>query len=263
MSLISVAIYDRECSGRTEVTGRFLENMRDTVDWTRHRIFLIDNNSCQQTKEVIAWFLKYEGIDCTVITNTENVGTAKAINQGWAYRRPGEFCLKVDNDIEIHQQGWIEEMEDVIKRDPSIGVVGLKRKDCEERADHPEHNLRSTLMQLPHKPGQNWIIVERAHHVMGTCHLVNPALIDKIGGYFQVGVYGWDDCLYCLRAHLAEFKTVFLPHIDLDHLYEVDLVGASTDYALWKQKHAGDNIEDYVKVVREYESGQRPLKVEL
>src|SRR6185436_9626949 len=113
--------------------------------------------------------------------NEQNVGTAKAINQAWKLREPGENCLKVDNDIEIFHQDWIEEMEEVFRRDESIGLVGLKRKDCEERPDHPEFSLKSTLMMLPHKPGERWIVVERAKHVMGTCHVVSSKLIDRIG----------------------------------------------------------------------------------
>lgn len=265
MALISVAVYDREGSGRTELTRRFLDNMIDTVE-PIHRFFLIDNDSCLDTKRILHDFKRRYNGECTILENVENVGTAKAINQGWKCRKPGEACLKVDNDIIIHEENWIEKMEEVIKLDPSIGIVGLKRRDCVERPDHPNHDYKSTLMMLPHNPGQKWVIVERAKHVMGTCHLINPALIDTIGGYYQMnGLYGWDDFLYCVRAHLAGFKSVFLPQIDLDHLYEVDVSGASDEYAIWKQEYASKFLQsgEFVNTVREYESGERSLMTEL
>ena len=102
-----------------------------------------------------------------VIVNGSNIGTAKAINKVWRLAEELEPCIKMDDDVVIHYAGWIDEMEEVLRRDPSIGIVGLKRKDCIENVNHPDPYYRSTLMQLPHEPGERWVIVEEAAHVMG------------------------------------------------------------------------------------------------
>ena len=68
----------------------------------------------------------------------------------------------MDDDVVIHYAGWIDEMEEVLRRDLSIGIVGLKRKDCIENVNHTDPYYRVHFMQLPHEPYERWVIVEEA-----------------------------------------------------------------------------------------------------
>ena len=124
----------------------------------------------------------------------------------------------MDNDVLIHSPDWVEQLEEAIERDPSIGQCGLKRKDCWENPENPDPNYQTELYSLPHEPGQRWIIGEKTHHIIGTCVMHSAALLDKVGYLYQPGLYGFDDVLMSLRSQLAGFKNVFLPHIDIDHI---------------------------------------------
>ena len=258
MSLIAVAVYDLPGSGRTDLTERTFQSLLDTVDFRKHRIFIIDNASCEETQRVIMEFGKI--VDeiafgqFTLISNRENVGTAKAINAGWKERRPGEHCIKIDNDVVIYSPHWIEEMEEAINRVPKIGIIGLKRKDLIENTTHEDPNYRSVLLQLPHKPGEKWMIVEVVRGVMGTCKMINSALLDKIGYLYQPSNYGFDDSLYSRRSELSGFINCFLPHIEIDH---IDPGG--TDYTTWKQQHAGEIMGAVSQLQMDYIQGKRPL----
>ncbi len=186
MSLLSVAVYDLEESGRTQITERFFQSLLETVDFRKHEIYIIDNNSCNDTQKVILEFLKI--VDeiayghAILIHNPENVGTAKAINQGLKHRKPGQMTVKCDNDVIFHQTNWLEELEEAIQREPKIGILGLKRKDLGESQHAENIHFRSELVELPHKPGERWMIFEKVKHgVMGTCTMYNHALLDKIG----------------------------------------------------------------------------------
>jgi GT2 family glycosyltransferase len=150
----------------------------------------------------------------------------------------------------IHSEGWIEVMEDAIRRDPKIGIIGLKRKDCIENVNHPDNYFRSTIHQLPQQPGERWIIVEEAHHVMGTCQMYSSALLDEIGYLWQPKLYGWDDVLASARSRAVGFKNVFLPHIEIDHIDE-----GATPYQSWKERHAGEDVEMINKLMTGYIDG--------
>lgn len=63
---------------------------------TDHRIIIVDNASCEETKELL------KACPFEVITNTENIGTAKAINQAWAKKEPKQHLIKMDNDVDIN-----------------------------------------------------------------------------------------------------------------------------------------------------------------
>lgn len=252
MALIAMAVHDLEDNQRSELTRRTLVSIVRTVAFSRHRLIIIDNGSCDETKRIIKNFTPVEGI--SVITLPQNAGTANAINRAWATRKPGEHCIKMDNDVVIHSKDWIEEMEEVIKRMPSIGQVGLKRKDCWEHTEHENPELRSRLIQLPHNPGERWVVVEQSKHIIGTCVMHNAALIDKVGGLYQPGVYGYDDVLMSWRSALAGFVNVFLPHIDIDH---IDPGG--TAYQTWKERHAGKYQQGISDLVDDYISGAESI----
>ncbi len=244
-----MAVHDTEENNRSEYTHRTLACIARTVAFSKHRLIIINNNSCVESERIIESFCHIEGV--SVIHNTENIGTAAAINQAWEQRIPGEHCIKIDNDVVIHSRGWVEEMEEVLRRDSSIGQVGLKRKDCWENVNHINPDYKSTLIQLPHEPGETWVVVERAKHIMGTCVMHNAALIDKIGGLWQPGIYGYDDVDYSWRCNLSGFISVFLPHINIDHIDN-----GGTPYQSWKEKHAGQYSKQMSDIVDGYISGE-------
>lgn len=257
-----MAVYDTEENGRTEYTEKTLDRIWEKfglIHGLGSRIVIVDNNSCQKTKDLLQEYDKYfsDGSIFQIITNETNVGTAKAINQAWKLRKPGEHLIKMDNDCLVNYDGdWIGEMERAIERDPSIGIIGLKRKDCMENPNRPEGDwMHSKLKMLPQKPGQPWIVVEKVNHVMGTCQMYNAALIDKIGGLYQMdGIYGFDDSLAALRCQLAGFYNCFLPHIDIDHIDRGD-----TPYQKEKEQYAASMMSKYNETKSAMQEGRMSI----
>lgn len=253
MALIAVAVYDTEENNRTWMTKETILSLKRTVNFDQHRLFIIDNASCQETKRLLE-ALSYDKF-FTLITNEENVGTANAINQAWKHRKPGEHLIKMDNDCIHHEYGWVSLLEEAIERDPRIGQAACKRKDLQESpsSDHPFY--KSELIMLPHEAGQKWIVAEFVKHCLGTCVMHNYRLIDKVGGLYQMdGLYGFDDALMSLRSTLAGFYNAFIPAVEIDH---IDPGG--TAYQKWKDKYAGEMIAHFNKAGDEYKNGTRNL----
>jgi GT2 family glycosyltransferase len=262
MSLITMCCHDTIENGRGEYTRQTLDCLFETVDHSKHRIIIVDNNSCSATKDMLYHFAVTKRGDYyhtgfnnrTVITLGTNIGTSRGLNQAWQYRQPGEHVIKIDNDVVIHSKTWIEEMEEAIERKPDIGILGLKRKDIIQTTWHPDPTYRSSLVMLPHEPGQRWINFEQTADVIGTCTMFNHRLLDKVGYSWQPGLYGFEDVLFCHRSHLAGFVNGFLNHINMDH---IDRGG--NGYIDWKQKVSGEKVEEMIQVFRDYVSGKRPI----
>lgn len=256
-----MAVYDTEENNRTDFTRRTLESLLNTVDFNKHRLIISDNGSCQATQElyqkISKEFDRFPVGAAKVIFNGKNLGTAEAINKAWKERRPGEHAIKMDNDVVVHFNGWVDELEGAIDRDPSIGIIGLKRKDCWENPLHEKEDWRSQLIMLPHDGFNKWIVVEQVKHVMGTCQMYSSDLLYKIGYLFQPSIYGYDDVLASHRSEFAGFYNCFLPHIEIDH---IDLGGGA--YTDWKVVHAAERADEMVKIYREYKSGVRPIYYE-
>ena len=250
--------YDTEENGRSEYTEKALKSillhLYESTFQHKHRIILVDNGSCLRTKKIIQE-CQASYIDFEVITNTENVGTAKAINQAWKLRKEGEHLIKMDNDCIVNYDGdWVGEMERAIERDPSIGIIGLKRKDCIEKPSRNDF-YKSELQMLPQKAGEPWIVVEKVNHVMGTCCMFNSALVDKIGGLYQMdGIYGFDDSLAAIRCQLAGFYNCFLPHIDINHIDRGD-----TEYQKEKESYALSMMDQYNHTKIQMQQGKQSI----
>lgn len=215
MALIGMAVYCTEQNQRDKHLVKTLHGLAKTVDFTRHSLGVSVNGFTDETLNTLDNFesiIKYKSF------NVSNLGTAEAVNKVWQNKRPGEHCIKMDDDIYIHSKDWIEELEEVVGRDPAIGQVALKRNDLWENTKHENEFYRTTLHQLPHQPGQRWIIVERTNHCIGSCVLHSAQLLAQVGYLKQPSTYGLDDTLMSMRSRLAGFKNVFLPHIVIDHL---------------------------------------------
>jgi len=253
MALIAMAVHDTEENGRTKYTKRTLDSLINTVDLDYHRIIIVDNDSCDETKKLL---IKHYSLGIEIITNSENVGTAKAINQAWSLRGPGETVIKIDNDCVINHFGWVEDMEIAMLKG-GYGIMGLKRKDLLQ-SPTAEDIWKTTLKMIPHEKGEPWYIVEESEDIMGTCTMFHPTLTDKMGGLMQSGLYGFDDTLACIRAKLLGYKLAFLPHIDIDHIDE-----GGDAYTEWKRKYAGDRMKEFYEIKQGLINGSIPIKVEL
>lgn len=249
--LIAMAVWDTVENGRTYSTVRTMCSLAGAVDWRKHRMFIVDNGSCERTKKLLVRHSGLQGeFPYTLLRNETNEGTAAAINRAWEYRKPGEHAVKMDNDVVFKQAGWADWIEDVFARDPTIGICGLKRNDLAESpwADKPEY--KSTIRMLPHKAGQRWLVVERVRHVIGTCQGYSSALLDKIGYLTQPSLYGFDDSLAAVRAKMAGFQSVFLHGFEITHLDP-----GGDDYAAWKRGQAEKHFAGYNSDVCLYEAG--------
>ncbi len=119
--LIAMAVHDTDENQRTELTERVLNSLYNQDIFTDHDFWVVDNNSCQATKDILASWAEDGYIN--LITNEQNIGTAEAVNLAWKHRTIGQHCVKMDNDVTINYLDWVKEMAEAIQREARIGIV--------------------------------------------------------------------------------------------------------------------------------------------
>lgn len=246
MSLIALCCFSTKENGKDEYLEKTLNSLKETVDFSKHRLQVSVNGFTIKTVELLA---NADFIE-KVYWNETNIGTAKGINKVWANRCPKEHCHKIDDDIETHYKGWLDELEEVLEKDHTIGQAGLKRHDLWENPAHENEFYRSKLIMLPHTAGERWVVCEEVNHVMGSSALHSYRLLDKVGGLVQPKCYGLDDALMSARSKLAGFKNVFLPHIPIAHLDT-----GSTPYQKEKENIASQSWGEYHRLLEGYNNG--------
>lgn len=255
VALVAMCSWNTKVNQRTWLLEATLETFRDTVDWSKHRAVFVDNGSEPETGTRECYEKFASKFPFTLIQLPENVGTARAINKAWQLRQPGENAAKVDSDIRITEPGWLCKLEECLSRDPKLGIVALKRPDLIE-SPWTEGWYKSELKMLPHEPGQNWLVVEKVNHAIGTAQLYSSSLLDKIGYLYQGQgrKYGFDDSLAGIRCMVAGYYSAFYPHYELRHLDPGDTI-----YQKDKEKAAGEWFGEYHKLIDEYAKGTRSI----
>ncbi len=168
MSLITLAVYDTESNARSWMTATVMESLAKTVNWRKHQLLVVDNGSCQMTKDCLKWWNSKLGIG-TVLHLPENVGQGAALNKGLEQLDFREHMIRIDNDVRFLEPGWADELEECVRLDPTIGVLGIKKPSILNRPDAPEGCWsRSSLVMLPRSNR----IVEKVDHVLGFCCLI-------------------------------------------------------------------------------------------
>lgn len=239
MALIVIAAYDTIENDRTKYTKECLTSLLDTVDFYKHRIIIIDNNSCDETKQL--W---HNWAD--VFELSKNIGTANAVNFGLKRRNENEVVIKMDNDCVVHQWRWVDEMEAIIQDNPKLGIVGLKRDDVWQSPTNPDPRYRTILETL-----SNGVEIEICDDIMGTCTAYNPLLLDKVGYLSQPSLYGFDDVLISARSIAAGFTNCFLPKIKITHLDDY-----KNPYSDWKKREANIYLEEVAELCKLYKEGK-------
>jgi len=248
--LIAMAVYDTDENKRTEYTERTISSLLSTTDHENTRIFIIDNCSCLKTKKILKECSKIDNI--TIIYNKDNLGTAEAINLALKKRQSDEYCVKIDNDVVIHENNWVEKMIRCFENDSELGILGLKRKDLPNSPDSEEY--KTGLMFLPHKLGEPWNIIELCQDIIGTCTMFNPKFLDRIGYLYQPGIYGFDDVLACERSILSGFYNAFFPSVEIDHIDD-----GKNPFTDWKRKYAGIYLPKINEIKEGYRTGEIPI----
>ncbi|MDO9117773.1 MAG: glycosyltransferase [Nitrospira sp.] len=203
---------------KLELTRQCLVALGPATEDVSFELIVVDNHSTDGTPE----FLASLGGDVRIITNDENLGFAKACNQGAAVAT-GEYLVFLNNDT-IPLKGWLSALVDEVRTQPDVTVVGSKllyqdgtiqhagvaidRNNLTPyhiyngfAADHPAVNKRREL-----------------NAVTAACLLIRRTAFADLGGFDEGYLNGFEDVDLCLRVREKQGRIIYQPHSVLYHL---------------------------------------------
>lgn len=175
-------------------------NYTDDIDF---ELILVNDGADRQLNKYFKTLMKYNK-NIKLITNKQNVGWVKSINQGIAVSE-GKYVMFLNNDIEVLPQysNWLKEMMACMKDD--VGAVA------------PVSNFVLGWQNIKY----NGKFVNYTHYskfLIGMCMLVKRKVIDEIGGLDErFGLGGNDDLDYSIRIRLAGYKLVITRKTFIQH----------------------------------------------
>lgn len=243
----------------------FTRNAIESVlEHTRYPYVLtvVDNHSRDGTAEYLS-DLKRKGCIKNLVLLPENVGIAKASNLAWSLEPAAGYYLKLDNDIVIQKQDWLENMVGVARSSARVGAVA--------------YNFEPRTYPLSEIDGVRCRI-KRHNNLGGACILIPKKTHDQLGFWCErYGLYGEEDADFGERVRLKGLLNVYMEdenigmHLPAGRAAAIDpntLTAADGreevehgDYRRWKDSVRRSILRAgvYKRQVQGYRDGSEPL----
>lgn len=203
---------------KAELTQQCLEALASATTDVSFEVIVVDNASTDRTTELLQCL---EG-DVQIIRNQENLGFAKACNQGARAAR-GKYLVFLNNDT-IPLKGWLRPLVSEVEEHAEVGIVGSKLLYPDGTVQHagvvldrqrrlPYHIYRSFSSEHPAVNQRREFQV-----VTGACCLIRRTIFEEIGGFDESFRNGFEDVDLCLKVGNNGHKIVYQPRSVLYHL---------------------------------------------
>ncbi len=214
------------------LTQQCLTALAQVTEGVTFEVVVVDNGSTDGVED----FLRALGGDVQVIRNQENLGFAKACNQG-AQAARGEHLVFLNNDT-IPLKGWLSALIEEVRTHADVAVVGSKLLYEDGTIQHagvafsrewfmPYHLYRGVEAHARQVSRRREL-----QCVTAACMLVRRNVFEQVGGFDEGYRNGFEDVDLCLKVREQQWKIVYQPQSVLYHL-ESRTPGRKT--------HDGDN----------------------
>lgn len=235
-----------------EILAKNIESVLQSKGTARIRLIVVDNASSDGSVEMLR--LRFPNV--MVIANTQNLGFAKAVNQGIAAGN-ARHVLLLNPDMQVTPDAF-QRTVDELDADPTIGVLGAKLLSA-------DGSVMPSVRRLPDIWSQLLILLKVQHFfpnvnkrymftdfdyskrqeapsVRGSYFAMSHVALDKLGGLDERYFIWFEEVDYCAQVLKAGLHIVFDPSIQAQ-----DLVGRSFAQRklFWKQKQMSRSMQYY------------------
>ncbi len=222
------------CWNRADMTQRCLEAIAEnTPEDLDYELVLVDNGSTDATPVLLE---ELEG-DVRVIRNAENLGFARACNQGAAAAK-GDVLVFLNNDTVV-QPGWLEALLETLGDKPRTAIAGAKLLLPDGRIQHAgvTLGLDACPFHWMYKAEDSDIVNEERDFqaVTAACMAIGRERFEALGGFDEGFVNGYEDVDLCLKAKAAGYRVRYTPRSVVVHEESASFGRKEAEDANWKR----------------------------
>ncbi|MBC8722825.1 glycosyltransferase family 2 protein [Paraburkholderia sp. 31.1] len=217
---VEIIIPTRDSAGLVE---QCVESVRQKSSYPNLRITIIDNGSLkQETHDLFARLQEDERIK---VVRDDSPFNYSALNNRVALASTADFVCLMNNDIEVINADWLEEMVSVALQ-ANVGAVGAKLLYPDDTIQHGGVVLGvGGIASHAHKHFPNshpgYFARARLRNVMcavtAACLLIRQSIYKEVGGLDEQLHVAYNDIDFCLRVRQAGYRNVWTPYAELYH----------------------------------------------
>ena len=224
--LVSIIIPNKD---QKDTLKKCIDSILEKTVYRNYEIVIVENNST--TEEIFTYYRELE-------TGSENHPSVRvvtwngtggfnysAINNFGVAQSKGEYCLFLNNDVEVLDGDWMEELLGNCQR-PEVGITGVKLLYPDNTiqhagtvigiggvAGHMFVNMPASRSGYMHKASlqMNYSAVTAA------CMMMKRSVFDELYGFEEQLAVAFNDVDLCLRTVKAGYLVVYNPYVVLYH----------------------------------------------
>ena len=218
--LISILIPNKD---QKDSLKKCLDSVFEKSTYTNYEIIIIENNSVED--ETFAYYKELEKKSNVKIVTWEGEFNYSAINNFGEKEANGDYLLFLNNDVEVINSSWMEEMLGNCQR-KEVGIVGAKLYYPDDTIQHA-----GTIIGIGGIAGHAFLNMPRSRTgylhkasiqmdlsaVTAACMMMKKDVFDKLGGFEEKLTVAFNDVDLCLRTVEAGYLVVYNPRVELYH----------------------------------------------
>ena len=220
--LVSIVIPNRDSFA---LISTVLSGLTNDTRYAAMEIIVVDNGT--RDPDVLDLYARsaHGAVPFRALIHEEPFNFSRAINRGVAAAR-GDYVLLLNNDIEVLEPHWLEEMVSCFDY-PDVGAVGAKLLYPDDTIQHAGvivgfgglagHWFLNAPADFPGPMGRLWVR-QSLSAVTGACLLVSREALSRVGPLDEVNfAIAYNDVDLCLRLLEIGKRVVWTPFAALRH----------------------------------------------
>ena len=226
--LVSILIPNRD---QKETLEKCLNSIWEKSTYNNYEILIVENNS--SSPEIFNYYREIEKRPGVQILTWKEGFNYSAINNFGEKSAAGDYLLFLNNDVEVINPRWIEELLGNCQR-KEVGIVGAKLYYPDDTIQHA-----GTVIGIGGIAGHAFLNMPRSRTgylhkaslqmdlsaVTAACMMMKRQVFKQLGGFEERLSVAFNDVDLCLRTVQAGYLVVYNPEVELYH-YESKSRGA-------------------------------------
>jgi len=210
--------------GANKLIRNCIRTILQKTTYPNYEIIIVNNG--QRKPDEITFFRKLKDEQRIRIVHFDRPFNYSAVNNFGAGNATGDIYLFLNNDTEIINEDWLDELVLWAERE-DIGVVGAKLLQPNGRIQHA-----GVIMGLSGfaghvfagSPENQWGIFGLSEWyrdykaITAACMMIRKDLFMQIGGFDETFILCGNDVELCLRLQLQDLRIVYNPFVKLMHI---------------------------------------------